>query len=102
MTPCLAFVPFRKLLDSILYDGCCDVVRELTRNPWWSQSNKDCDTQNDLTSVQIDTATVTETIIALAELQSKRVHRWVVLIVLTCATLAGFSTQIVGLAQTVR
>eukprot|EP01043_Picozoa_sp_COSAG02_P039429 COSAG02_NODE_3112_length_7339_cov_13.532182_3_plen_90_part_00 len=81
-------------------------VRELKKEPWWStkkEEDKGMSTpNNDLMNVEIDAATVTETIVAFAEMQSKRTHKWVMLFVLICAALAGFSDQIVRLLGKVR
>ena len=72
-------------------------VRNLT-SQYGSSDNK----ESDLLDVTVDAATVTDTVIALAEMQSKRSHRFVVMIVVLIAALVGFSQQITHVVGTVR
>jgi phage-related holin len=61
--------------------------------------------QVSLTDIKVDAATVTETIVALAEFESKRGwsgHSCTMVVVLVFAALAGFSQQIVHVVGTVR
>ena len=76
-------------------------VRELLKRPWWEEPNED-NARRDFMNMEIDAATVTETIVALADMHSKRHHRLIALIVGLVAACVGFSLQIVHLNGTVR
>ena len=56
----------------------------------------------DLLDVQIDAGVVAETILALAEMQSKQEHETTLTIVAVVALFAGFAQQVVNIFGTVR
>ena len=87
------------LFEPFVVDECA-TVRKLKAKEWWSDLEESV--QHDLKNVTIDAATVTETIIALAEMKSKQHHTWISLGVLLFAVCAGFSQQIIQTVGTVR